>query len=90
MQLELQKEALNPGRVAPSVEASPQVPQKVLGGIPGQAHTLVAGLTPRRLPAPLGRIKEGTDRCFSLTSMSLYLCLSLPSCPSKINKYILR
>ena len=46
--------------------------QKVAGSIPGQGTYLGCGFDLRS-----GRVWEATDRCFSITSTFLSLCLSL-------------
>ena len=48
--------------------------QKVTGSIPGQGKCLGCGFGPQS-----GRVREATDRCFSLTSMFVSLSFSLPS-----------
>ena len=61
------------------------VHRKVVGSVPGQAHTQVAGL----IPAQGVYRRQLID--VSLSHLSLSLSLSHPTLPlSKINKHILR
>ena len=48
--------------------------QKVAGSIPSQGTCLGGGPGP-----PAGGVREGTDRCFSCTSVFLSLSFSPPS-----------